>query len=366
MGFLTGNKNEMNNCYDKKQKLLLKCAKSTKIQTNKNSIEPMKQQFSKPASRLAVLALATLTVFTFAACGGNDDDANNMPNPVNPSNSNALSEETTPIDFEFKDYIRNSYSYCIFDYAGNTYVGNDTITKANQTVKLRQGKHHLVFVKGLHPSTRLNYSERSGFFSGLHYDPVAMTVENCGEYIHNAQDIAYGEKDLEVTEYLMAPQQVRCDNYVVARLYIQITDQPKLSELPDWNPSSSADYKVIGEFTGFPAVTSVSLKGSDYKTRSDDDFLIGIVEELYPDVNANGMPTDEIVVTIDDVETLCPLEGLNDIQLTATIKDRNGRPIATTQLPKFSLRRGCTTALQGPMFSGSTSDWIVTVTEWNK
>lgn len=333
----------------------------------------MQQQISKLASSLAVLVLACATVVTVASCGGGDDDlpevvdpsgGNDNPGGGNTPGGNTLSDETTPIDFALNDFRRSDYSYCLFDYAGSAYVGTDTITKASQTVKLRQGNHHLIFIKGLHPSSQFYYNEWLGFYSGLHYDPVAMTVDNCGEYIGNVQNIAYSEMDLEVTKYLMAPQQVSCDNYVVSRLYIQITDQPNFSELPEWNPSSSADYKVIGTLTGFPAVTSVSLKDGDYKTKANDDFLIGIVEKLYPDVDANGMPTDKIVVTVDDVETLCPLEGLNDIQLAVSIEDKNGRPIATTPLPKFSMRRGCSTILQGPLFSGSTSDWTVTMSEW--
>lgn len=334
----------------------------------------MQQQISKLASSLAVLALACATVVTVASCGGGDDD--NLPEVANPSGGNdnpgggntpggnTLSDETTPIDFALNDFRRSDYSYCLFDYAGSAYVGTDTITKASQTVKLRQGNHHLIFINGLHPSSQFYYNEWLGFYRGLHYDPVAMTVDNCSEYIGNVQNIAYSEMDLEVTKYLMAPQQVGCNNYVVSRLYIQITDQPNLSELPEWNPSSSADYKVIGTLTGFPVVTSVSLKDSDYKTKANDDFLIGVVEELHYGDYVNGMPTDEIVVVIDEVETLCPLEGLNDIQLAVSIEDKNGRPIATTPLPKFSMRRGCSTILQGPLFSGSTSDWTVTMSEW--
>ena len=62
-----------------------------------------------------------------------------------------------------------------------------------------------------------------------------------------------------------------------------------------------------------------------------------------------------------EYHSLCPLNGLDNIQLIAETYDKDGNSIPATILPLFSLRRGYTTILCGPLFSGTTSDWSVTM-----
>ena len=87
---------------------------------------------------MALLALTCIFTFALAACGDDDE----------PSVDELLSEETTPIEFELTDFEYYD-KYYLFDYAGNRYVGADTISRSKFTINLRQGKHHLIWMKGV-------------------------------------------------------------------------------------------------------------------------------------------------------------------------------------------------------------------------
>ena len=81
------------------------------------------------------------------------------------------------------------------------------------------------------------------------------------------------------------------------------------------------------------------------------------------DVQQGRIVTEALIE--DSQYILCPINGLDNIQLTAEVYDKDGNPISTTTLPKFNLRRGYTTILRGPLFSGSTSDWTVTMKQYD-
>lgn len=141
---------------------------------------------------------------------------------------------------------------------------------------------------------------------------------------------------------------MECYNYLNSFLTIQVTDAAEVK----WNAGNRYnDGAIIGQITGFPVVSTVSLTDSYYKLQ-DGEYTMDIIcsETQHSDTT--------IVKTL---RMLCPLNGLDNIQLEADVKDAQGNRITTTQLPKFSVRRGKATILKGPLFSGSTADWTITM-----
>lgn len=277
-------------------------------------------------NRPALLAMACIFTLGFAACGGDDDE---------PSVDELLSEETTPVEFEYKDFYDYYQSaYCMFDYTSNRLVGSDTITSSRYTHNLRNGKHQLLWID------RLSKKDNP---KGVHFNPQNKTVTSLNEYGWAPGGLAYSIMDLEVSQYLApylsAPLQVKCSEPVTCRLEIQPTDL------------SYAYIEYYGKFTGLRSVRSVSLTSEGFEYSDTEyymDFAVGYGPE--PGVTANSTSSAQM---------LCPLEGLDDIHLTAEMQDRNGNPVKTSALPSFSLCRGKTTVLTGPLFSGEIKDWKV-------
>lgn len=270
----------------------------------------MKTKAFFPVIRLAVLALTCMTMFAFTACSDDDDNESTI--------DDLLSEETTPIDFELLDYDLYD-EYILFDYAGNRYVGSDTITRSKCTINLRQGKHHLLWMKG-------NYMESIGF------NPEDKTF-NTGnrEYVN----ISYIEMDLEVTPYLMPVKKIECKNIKVIPYCILTIDPTDIDEM------RTLDVQEI-KVTGFPMVRTISWDGNSYQLedRYDGIYIIGGLGELY---------------------TVCPTKGFDGVEVKIEMRNTNDELISTTQLPKINLRQGYNTTLHGPLFSGNTSDWTVTM-----
>ena len=271
------------------------------------------------ASRLVTLALACVLTFSFAACSGDDDEL---------SVDELLSEKTTPIDFEF-DGFEYLDRYFLFDYAGSRFVGSDTITRSKCTLELRQGKHHLIWMKGQYGSD-VDFIPESRTFSG-HTTSIYA---------------AYAEMDIEVTPYLMPVQKVKFQKRIQmegSSLEVMVTDIGKTLQTPS-GIKVSREIKV----TGFPFMNNVSLDGNSYDIEYET-----YAEWGFFDIEENTVGTW--------LYTLCPTNRIEDIQLKVEVKDINGNRIPTTALPKIYLQRGCTTLLRGPLFSGDTSDWTVTV-----
>ena len=286
----------------------------------------MKRESSFPVRLLILLALSFVFTLTFIACSDNEGDE--------PTIDELLSEETTPIDFEFDDFEYLD-RYFLFDYAGNKYIGSDTLTKSKCTLDLRQGKHHLIWMKGQYGSD-VGFIPQNRTFSG-HTSNINVT---------------YVEMDIEVSPYLMPVKKVALQKKTKiegkTNLTVMVTDIDKvdINDKIDINDISAS--KTI-KVTGFPFMNDISLDGNSYE----------IEEEIYTNW-VHFISGKEDIVGIY-LYTLCPTNIIEDIQLKVEVRDAKGKPIPTTTLPGISLQRGYTTNLRGPLFSGNTSDWTVTM-----
>lgn len=308
-----------------------------------------------PASRLLSLALVCMLTLCFAACGGDNDE---------PSVAELLSEETTPIEFQLAEYYNRYEKFFLFDYAYDRYIGSDTISSNKCTVELRQGKHHLIWIKGLDDELKSPYWQSYGYEpynTGTHYDPVDKTVANYSNEFYG--NITYAELDLDVKEYLVPIRQVRCNNHIGGTIQVQITDMSDEIEQPrDMTGDDGYDYvsmykysrPLVGTIDGYPDIRKVSLTGNEF-TRKEKTKSRDIIHQYHLD------EIDNRELYIQSLSLLCPKSGINDIQLTATVKDKYGNKLSTTPLPHCSVQRGYTTVLRGPLFSGSAADWTVTM-----
>lgn len=284
----------------------------------------------KSTSRLIAMALTSTLVLSFTSCGGDDDSTDDI-----------LSNETTPIDFEFSGF---SYYYgtdnILFDYAGNSFVGSDTISKSSCTLNLRQGKHKLIWLNGLWPThswiTDIDGENRYG----IYYDPITKSISNYYPDGNTDHIIVYCEKDLEVAHYLLPVQKVEY-KHITCELNVEVTDDARWLT---WIPSQTGPK---GRIIGVPSIKSVSLDNNKYA------------------LNDVKLSSDSISRYESNYQRrffmLCPTDGLDNIQPIAEIIDKNGNAIPTTSIPKISLRRGYTTTVRGPLLSGSSSDWTVTM-----
>lgn len=296
------------------------------------------------ASRLASLVLAVFTLSLLAACG--NDSAEESPIKEN------LSEETTPITFNLP-----KESTILFDYAGKTLIWSDTIPdkdsrwKGYNTFNLRQGKHTLIWFTGLDQTYEDEVKSKNGTWSynhQIHFDPKTMSVScNPWNLGLRGEEVKVCKKELTVYPYLMPEQNLVFED-LTTEVNIVVTDEIKLDE----------SYFTIGYMVGMPIVKSIGLSDGKYTLYSDTRE-----KAIYPDIwLQNESSTGGYYrVNVELTDFLCPSNGINNIQLEPMIVDRNGNKINihTTRIPKFSVRRGYTTILRGPLFSGSTSDWTV-------
>lgn len=298
----------------------------------------MKAKQFFPTSHLTVLAFVCITTLCFSACGGDDE----------PSLDDILSDKTTPVTFE----LNNGISY-MFDYAGNRYIGSDTIEVYNGKyysdgrsfpndieIELRQGQHQVIWFEGL---------ERTSDCTSFNPQTKAVSL---GSSQKSPPNVQYAECNFNVSEYLL-PKQKLDFTPVTARVLIMISDKPSTAA------ATNSKGNVTAKIIGLPFVTSVELLGNDY-TKSKKSTEINM--EINPSY---------ILITgsYESERILCPKHGLNDIQLAIEVMGKDGKPMATTTLPKISIRRGQVTGLYGPLFSGSTSDWQVeteSYEEYNK
>lgn len=319
----------------------------------------MESKRSFPVRPLVLLVLTCVFMLAFITCSDNDSE---------PTIDELLSEETTPIEFEFGTIQDKWDQYILFDYAGNHYVGTDTIDNSYKcTLDLRQGKHQLLWIYGLDNNNCLNpYWNNSNniYYNGVHYDPDEKTFSVYDEYT-DVGSVKYCQKEIEVTPYLMAPQQIRFTKYISGSIQIVITDIPKGTAMPEWVEDAHGwDWVKIGIVTDIPSVKTVFLDSNGHKMQKESS------RDLYLQVDLKHRWSDQCDETFRDAglemnslyyTTLCPSYGLDDIQLNFEIWDINGNTLPITMPPKFNLRRGFTTILRGPLFSGNTSDWTVTM-----
>lgn len=286
----------------------------------------MKRESSFPVRLLTLLALTFVFTLTFIACSDNEGDE--------PTIDELLSEETTPINFEFDDFEYLD-RYFLFDYTGNNYVGSDTITTSKCTLDLRQGKHHLIWMKGQYGGD-VDFIPQNRTFSG---------------YTSNI-NVSYTEMDIEVSPYLMPVKKVTLQEKTQiegkTNLTIMVTDIDKvdINDKIDINDINAS--KTI-KVTGFPFMNNISLDGNSYE----------IEKEIYTYWVHFYTGKEELVGIF--LHTLCPTNRIEDIQLKIEVQDAKGKSIPTTTLPRISLQRGYTTNLTGPLISGNTSDWTVTM-----
>lgn len=293
----------------------------------------MKTKAFLSASRQALLALACVTAITLTACGGSDDD----PKADSPSGG-GTSEKTTPVTFQ----LNNGISY-MFDYAAGRYAGSDTIEvyngkyyadgssfPNNVEIDLSVGQHQVVWFELLGRTA-----------DDTRFDPHTKTV-TIGKGQAEPTDVRYAECSMNVSEYLLPTQKLEYAP-LSARVEVMLSDKPSAEA------AAGADGKVVAKVKGLPLVTSAELFGNGY-TKSDataeGNMEIDPSKSLIPGIFTSG-------------RILCPKEGLDDIQLQVEVMGKDGRPMATTVLPKISIRRGHVTILYGPLFSGSTADWQV-------
>lgn len=287
-----------------------------------------KELFS--TNNLTILVLACLAILGLTACSGDDE----------PSIDELLSDKTTPVTFE----IGRSGDFLLFDYAGSNFVDSHTIhqryfnssSPKTTELNLRQGKHHFIWLK-----TSEDAAE------GTTFNPANKTIST--PYPENMN---YAEYDYEVTDYI-APAHKPNFMPLTTGIKIIVTDYSEEVEKPArpvlvWHEAKTIK---IGEMNGFPLVTYLSLHGGDYKITDNKTGSIYTTYNVY---------STEVTVTYSGT-ILCPEEGIDNIQLQADVKGADGSPVYTTTLPKFSVKRGYTTVLRGPLFSGSTSDWTVTL-----
>lgn len=198
----------------------------------------MKTKIFRFANRMVVAMLTCMFTIGLTSCG--DDE---------PSVDELLSEETTPITFD----LGEKGTHFLFDYAGNNYVGADTINvgwDGKAELNLRRGKHHLLWITGL--------SEEE---YGVHFDPIAKEIKyrtSYGSYVHFSEPIDYAQLDIDVNEYLRPAQQLEYTS-IMSRISIDVEDSSPLVDvvLNQWNT-------LIGKASGFPVVSSVSLFGKSY------------------------------------------------------------------------------------------------------
>lgn len=305
----------------------------------------MKNQISKTARLMAVLALACITFLSLASCGGDDEGTGTGTNTPQPRPSEPeLSEETTPVKFEtgYGDRF-------FFDYGGGKYLGSDTLTKGwGKTYDLRQGMHHLVWLKDL-DKNGFYIDAPEGYGYGTHYDPVKRIVKNLDIYPH-VPHIQCAEMDLQVYPTLLPTQQVKY-KHITCEIYVHVTDIVPGLAMPVTQPNSiSYTEPVIGEVT-IPYIYSLSL--NDNSTQKDER-----ASKLY-----TYRPTydtgENVKVAGGYFVMLCPPDGVQNIQPTAKVRDANGKEVKTTPLPRISVKPGYTTIIEGTLFSGTMSDWKV-------
>lgn len=296
--------------------------------------------------RCLLALLSVCCVLGFLSCSNGEEDIDDV-----------LSKETTPVTFE----LDAGWEHLLFDYTFNgTYLGSYSFDIGQEspqqttTVNLRQGTHKLVWLKG----TRRQYIVQGGgdYFDteGLNYLPESKSLFRDNVLKSLQHTISYCEIDLEVTKSPMPEQKL---SYIPITCVFEIV----MTDASTWLSNKYSFGKM-----SLPFVSEVGLTNNRYKIR-DEPYNVTLY--AYDFVHTSGYYNGHQVITpelpmgyentINNFTNLCPLYGLDNIQPIANVTNENGLPVNTTPLPKISFRRGYTTKLTGPLFSGSTADWKI-------
>ena len=282
--------------------------------------------------RMALMAITCIFSLSFASCGGDDDEL-----PVD----ELISEETTPITFNLMKKGR----HILFDYAGSRLVGADTIDvdypdQKLQTIDLRQGKHRLLWMRGLLFSEGID--DEVVFIASPYYDVKSGTVK-CQDNDYRLQLNyplpQYCIKEMEVTPYLMPEQKVE---------YQLLCAQIHLSLSCDF----SIDDDVSMSVSGIPFVKEVGIENNRYTLGEVDKEVIH--STTFQGSGVQGRYN----LALFSKDILCPKNGLNNVQLRYEVT-RNGTTVYSASLPPISLQRGYKTTLRGPLVGGQTGDFNV-------
>lgn len=288
----------------------------------------MKTKTFLSASRLAVMALAC--IFSFTACGGDDEE---------PTVDELLSEETTPITFD----LTKRGAHFLFDYAGSSLVGSDTIEieynfQKSQTIDLRQGKHRLLWLRGLSKSQDIWDRER--FYACPYYDIKSGTVKVLDDDYWLALDYPlpqYAVKEIEVTPYLMPEQKIEYQ-LLCAQIYISFS-----CDIPTDDDVSLSVY-------GIPFVKEVGIEDNRYTMGNANN------EAVHATTFQGAQGRYNLALFSKNI--LCPKGGIDNVQLRYEVT-RNGSVIYSASLPVISLQRGHETTISGPLIDGEMADFTV-------
>lgn len=344
-------------------------------------------------SHLALLTLAAVFTFTFSAC--NDEDDNEVVIIEDPTIDELLSQETTPVTFELKPY----HNYIFFDYTDNwKFVGSDTIAASSQTqqveIDLRQGKHNIIIIDwrsliwgsatissadliDLFPVVFFNTKDRTLYLTSdrtLYLTSKEMSTSDTNSpYKHENykairtinQDVYFWHRPLEVSPYLLPTQKPKFVP-VTGCLHIEVTDIKESFFTQEQGKAEIINIPVV-EKAGIENDKQYKLNEETYSIEVPSDGVFEYTQnanvEYTGDNYFNMLPLSELYEKHGKYEyfILCPYEGLDDIQLVCNVIEKDGQLVLTKALPAFSFRRGYVTTLRGPLLSGSTSDWTVTM-----
>lgn len=262
-----------------------------------------------------------------------------------------LSEATTTVVFD----IGRSGEFYFYDYAGSQLVGSQIITHYNfgssspstTSLELRQGKHHFVWLEyDIEDNDVMYFDPDTRIFKG-----PRPTFIKCAEY----------DYEVKPTQQPAHTPEFRTLN---ATIKVEITDYSPDAEAPltGYRVGESNTIR-IGKMRGYPLVTSFALHGSECTFEPTGEGVISATSTLVKRTyGINTFYESQTSVSVFyRTAILCPEDGIDDICLTAEVTASDGTAIPTVALPRCSVRRGCVTTLRGPLFSGSTSDWKVTV-----
>lgn len=279
------------------------------------------------ASRFAAVVFAIAFSIGFAACSNDDEQ----------DIDDILSEDTTPITFD----LTKRGTHFLFDYAGSNLVGSDTIDveynfQKSQTIDLRQGKHRLLWLRGLSKSQTI-LEER--FYACPYYDTKNRTVkilDNDYWLPLNYPLPQYTARELEVTPYLMPEQKVEYQQ-LCARIYIRFTCNFPIED------------EVSLSVSGIPFVREVGVEDGRYTL---GDVNEGVYATTFQGVN------DRYNLALFSKNILCPKGGIDNVKLHYEVT-RNGVVIHSASLPTISLQRGYETTISGPLVNGQQSDFTI-------
>jgi hypothetical protein len=226
---------------------------------------------------------------------------------------------------------------------------------------LRQGRHRLLWVKLLGSNSDYDpWWQQNGYpkySCDTHYDPEAKTFTNYDKDGTPLFDIRYSDTQLEVTPYLMPAQDIKMNKQVSAGVTVRATDVSQNLMLNVTKETTYGRYGMagIGNVTGVPLVRTVGLDDNTCEPKGET-IDAGIIAYI------SGTKGAYVVDSISgSARILCPNDGIDNIRLQVHLKDAAGNPITTTPLPSCSIRRSQRTILSGPLFSGTTADWKITM-----